>query len=50
MRKETHPQKLCALCKLPITEEQRPSVKLRNDEEVHIECYTKHEEATPRPN
>ena len=50
MREETQQPKLCAICKLPITKEQRPSVQLRNGDEVHIECYAKREEAASRPN
>jgi len=51
VREETHPQKkICAICKRPIEQEQRPSVKMRNGEEVHIECYSKWEEAARRPN
>jgi len=50
LRKETHPPKLCAVCKQPITDEQRPSVQLKNGDELHIECYRKHEEAAHRPN
>ena len=50
MREETHPQKkICAICKRPIEQGQRPSVKMRNGEEVHIECYSKWEEAARRP-
>jgi hypothetical protein len=50
MRKETQPLKVCASCKLPITSEQRPAVQLKNGGEVHLECYTKGEEAARRPN
>ena len=50
MRKETRPLKVCAICKLPITSEQRPSVQLKNGDEVHVECYAKREEAAHRPN
>ena len=50
MREETQTPKLCAICKLPITTEQRPSVQLRNGHEVHVECYPKYEEAARRPN
>lgn len=50
MRKEAHPPKLCDICKLPITDEQRPAVQLKNGDEVHVECYRKYEEAARRPN
>lgn len=45
MRKETHKQVVyCAHCKLPITREQRPSVQLKNGDELHVECYEKYKE------
>jgi len=53
VREETQPPKspkICVLCKLPITDAQRPSVQLRNGNEVHIQCYAKYEEAARRPN
>jgi hypothetical protein len=51
MREETRsPKKICAICKKPIEKKQRPSVKMRNGDEVHVECYVKHEEAARRPN
>ena len=51
MREETHsPKKICAICKNPIEEKQRPAVQMKNGEEVHVECYAKHEEAARRPN
>ena len=50
VRKETRPLKVCAICKLPITSEQRPSVQLKNGDEVHVDCYAKREEAAHRPN
>jgi hypothetical protein len=50
VRKETHPLKVCAFCKLPITSEQLPSVQLKNGDELHVECYTKREEDARRPN
>lgn len=40
MRKDTHPpKKLCAICKRPIEQYQRPSVTLKNGDEVHVECH-----------
>jgi hypothetical protein len=50
VREETQQPKVCAICKLPITREQRPSVQLKNGDEVHVECYAKYEEAARRPN
>ena len=50
MREETQQPKVCAICKLPITREQRPSVQLKSGDEVHVECYGKQEEAARRPN
>jgi len=55
VREETQPRKkkkkkICAFCKRPILQKQRPSVKMRNGDEVHIECYAKWEEAARRPN
>lgn len=40
MRKETQPpKKICAICKRPIEKQERPSVSLKNGDEVHVECY-----------
>ena len=50
MREETHPALFCAICKLPITKEQRPSVQLENGDEVHVECYEKPESTEQQPN
>jgi len=50
MREETQPLMICAVCKLPITQEQLPSIRMKNGDELHIECYRKREEASKRPN
>lgn len=50
MRNETPPPRLCAIGKLPIRDEQRPSVQLKNGDEVPVECYSKYEEAARRLN
>lgn len=42
MREETRPTKICLACKLPILPEQRPTVGLRNGDEVHCECWEKY--------
>ena len=39
MREETHPLVICIYCKLPITRDQRPSIQLKNGDELHAECY-----------
>ena len=39
MREETQGVRTCALCKLPITTEQRPSIQLKSGEEAHMECF-----------
>ncbi len=47
MREETQkPVVICVHCKLPITREQRPSVQLKNGDELHVECYDKHQQAS----
>lgn len=46
--KETRPDPICVYCKRPITREQRPSVQLENEDEVHLECYSEHEKAERR--
>ena len=50
MREETHPPTICAVCKRPITAEQRPSVQLPNGEEVHVECYRPPDPGDQGPN
>jgi hypothetical protein len=50
VREKARPPKACVVCKRPITDEQRPSVQLRDGTEVHPECFTKHKEAERRPN
>jgi len=39
VREETQRVRTCALCKLPITTEQRPSIQLKSGEEAHMECF-----------
>jgi len=50
VRKVTQPpkNKICALCKRPIEPGQRPSVQMENGDEVHIECFSKLENRSPR--
>jgi hypothetical protein len=43
---DTHRVRVCAICKLPITDEQLPCVQLENGDRVHVECYSK----SRRPN
>lgn len=50
MQTETRSPKFCALCKLPIAEEDRPSVELENGEEAHIECFANRQQPEPKPN
>lgn len=46
MREGTQkPVVICVHCKLPITREQRPSVQLKNGDELHVECYDAYKEA-----
>ena len=46
MREETQKHLVvCVHCRLPITQEQRPSVKLQDGRELHVECYTNYYEA-----
>ena len=47
MREEARPIKICFVCKLPITPEQRPSVQLANGEEVHCECWLEYDRNRP---
>lgn len=41
MREETHAsgQLICAVCKQPITEDQRPYKGLDSGEKAHLACY-----------
>lgn len=40
MREETRKkQVICAICKRPITQAQRPSVLLERGKEAHMECF-----------
>lgn len=43
--KQTSPPKTCAFCKRLIEPEQRPAVQLPNGDEIHPECWLKHEES-----
>lgn len=43
VREETHPIKICVVCKRPILPEQRPSVQVENGEEVHIDCWLEYD-------
>lgn len=45
VREETQPLKICVVCKLPITREQRPSVEMKNGDEVHAECWNEYDKA-----
>ncbi|HKU27651.1 MAG TPA: hypothetical protein VJQ54_19430 [Candidatus Sulfotelmatobacter sp.] len=43
MREETQkPVVICVHCKLPIMQEQRPSVQFNDGSEVHVECYNEY--------
>ena len=51
MRKETRSTRsICAICKKPITKEQRPSVRLQPGKEAHVECYAKRDKEASKPN
>ena len=41
MREGTQPT-ICIVCKLPITSEQRPSIKLGSGRELHVECWNEY--------
>jgi hypothetical protein len=45
VREETQkPLVICIHCKLPIMQEQRPSLQLKDGMEFHVECYNNHEQ------
>jgi hypothetical protein len=50
VREETRPkrQTICAVCKKPIPQHERPSVKLKNGKQAHLECYSKLPDDDPR--
>lgn len=49
MREETQkPLVICIHCKLPIMQEQRPSVQLKDGRELHVECYNKYNQEQRR--
>jgi hypothetical protein len=49
VREETQkPLVICIHCKLPITQEQRPSVQLTDGRELHAECYNTYYERLRR--
>ena len=48
MREETHPIKICVVCKRPILPEQRPAVQVENGEEVHVECWNTYDQQRRR--
>jgi hypothetical protein len=45
VREETRPDVICAVCKKPITREQRPSVQIENGDEMHLECWQEFDKA-----
>jgi hypothetical protein len=51
MRKETRSKKIiCAICGKPITQAQRPSVRMQPGKEAHMECFVKREKDAGKPN
>lgn len=42
MREETQLEPICAICKQPITQQQRPSTRLKSGEPAHLACYLDH--------
>ena len=50
MRKETQQPKICAFCKQPITDEQRPAVEMKNGDQLHVECWEKFDATRRKPN
>ena len=51
MRKETRSTPaICVICKKPITQEQRPSIRLKDGGEVHVECWQQREQDASKPN
>jgi hypothetical protein len=50
VRKGTHPQSICVLCKQPITRRQRPAVRLQPGKDAHMECFIKRELDAGKPN
>lgn len=49
MREETRSTVLCAFCKLRITRDQRPSIRLESGDEFHRDCYGEWNRARPSP-
>ena len=51
MREETqNKQSICVFCKKPITQEQRPAVRMQPGKEAHMECFVKHEKDAAKAN
>jgi len=43
LREETRKQPTCAICKQPITNEERPTILMENGDEVHLACWNNHD-------
>lgn len=43
-------QAICVICKKPITESQRPAVRMQPGKEAHMECFAKREKQASKPN
>lgn len=48
MREETQPVTICVFCKLPLTKEQPPPVRLQNGGEAHAHCWDEYEDMERR--
>ncbi len=42
MQEQIQKLTICAVCKLPITREERPSVSLNDGRELRIECWNEY--------
>ena len=51
MPKETRSKEtICTICKKPITDAQRPSVRMQPGKEAHMQCWVKREQNASKPN
>lgn len=50
VREETQQERVCALCKQPITKRQLPAIRMKNGDQLHVECWQKYDEARRKPN
>ena len=41
---------ICVICKKPITQAQRPAVRMQPGKEAHMECFAKRERQASKPN